>query len=77
MPSIILDFVFITVNPVNMAPVFRNFTNKHTKKYYDEGGKTTGATGEYQGPYFGTGWGQERLAKKRTLELRCGWSCKD
>lgn len=37
--------------------VFRNFTNKHTKKCYEEGKKATGASGESQGPYFRTGWG--------------------
>lgn len=29
------------------------------------------------GPILGWGWGQERLAKNRTLELRSGWLCKD
>lgn len=41
------------------------------------GEKTTGAKGEStRGPILGQGWGQDRLEKK-TLELRCGWLCKD
>lgn len=56
MPSIILDFVFITVNTINMVPVFRNFTNKHTKKYYDEGGKKQQVLQETtRGPILGQG----------------------
>lgn len=37
MPSIILDFVFISMNKIDMVPLVRNFINKYTKKYYDEG----------------------------------------
>lgn len=54
-PSIILDFVFIIVNPINMVPVFKNFTNKHTKKYYDEGEKQQVLQENTRGPILGQG----------------------
>lgn len=64
MPSIILDFVFITVNPVNMAPVFRNFTNKHTKKYYDEGEKNNRCHRRIPGALFWDRVGSGKVSKE-------------
>lgn len=52
-----------------MVPVFWNFTNKHTKKYYEEGKKQQVLKENTRGLILGQGWGQERLPEERTLEL--------
>lgn len=38
-----------------MVPVFKNFTNKHTKKYYDEGEKQQVLQENTRGPILGQG----------------------